>query len=89
MTDSWHVLLPPAIDPAGPAAISDFAECTGMDEYDSYDEVLADRAGDSPLGRLGSPDELGDLVAFLCSDRASYLNGTAISVDGGVSRSTL
>ncbi|WP_435075523.1 SDR family oxidoreductase [Halorubrum sp. HHNYT27] len=58
-------------------------------EYESYDEVLAERAGDSPLGRLGRPDELGDLVAFLCSDRASYLNGTAISVDGGVSKSTL
>jgi len=42
MTDSWHVLLPPAIDPAGPAAISDFAECTGMDEYESVDDAMAD-----------------------------------------------
>ena len=42
-----------------------------------------------PLGRLGEPRELGDLVAFLCSARASYLTGTLIQVDGGLSRSLL
>ena len=42
MTDSWQVLLPPAIDPSGPTAIADFAECTGMDEYDSVDAALDD-----------------------------------------------
>ena len=58
-------------------------------EYDSYDDVLADRAADSPLGRLGQPHELGDAVAFLCSERASYINGSAIPVEGGVGRSNL
>ncbi len=37
-----------------------------------------------PAGRLGSPEEYGDLVAFLCSDRAAYLTGTVIPLDGGL-----
>lgn len=36
-----------------------------------------------PLGRLGTPDEFGDLAAFLCSDRNSYLTGSTIQFDGG------
>jgi 3-oxoacyl-[acyl-carrier protein] reductase len=42
-----------------------------------------------PLGRLGRPRELGDLVAFLCSDRAAYVTGTVIPVDGGLTRGLL
>jgi 3-oxoacyl-[acyl-carrier protein] reductase len=40
-----------------------------------------------PLRRLGRPRELGDVVCFLCSDRASYVNGTTMVVDGGLIRS--
>jgi 3-oxoacyl-[acyl-carrier protein] reductase len=36
-----------------------------------------------PLGRLGAPDELGALVAFLCSERCSFLAGVALPYDGG------
>lgn len=36
-----------------------------------------------PAGRLGRPEEYGDLVAFLCSERAAYLTGTVIPLDGG------
>ena len=36
-----------------------------------------------PAGRLGTPDEYGDLVAFICSERAAYLTGTVIPLDGG------
>jgi 3-oxoacyl-[acyl-carrier protein] reductase len=39
-----------------------------------------------PLRRLGTPREIGDLVAFLCSERAAYITGTVISVDGGLAR---
>ncbi len=36
-----------------------------------------------PLGRLGRPDELASVVAFLCSERAGYITGASIAVDGG------
>ncbi|HHZ89039.1 TPA: SDR family oxidoreductase [Candidatus Poribacteria bacterium] len=38
-----------------------------------------------PLGRLGEPEEVGDLVAFLVSDRAAFITGTAVNIDGGLS----
>lgn len=40
-----------------------------------------------PAGRLGDPAEYGDLVAFLCSERAAYITGTVIPIDGGLLRS--
>jgi 3-oxoacyl-[acyl-carrier protein] reductase len=40
-----------------------------------------------PAKRLGQPEEYGDLVAFLCSDRAAYLTGAVIPLDGGLLRS--
>jgi NAD(P)-dependent dehydrogenase (short-subunit alcohol dehydrogenase family) len=56
-------------------------------EVDSYDAGLADWAADVPMGRVGDPAELGDVVAFLSSDRASFVNGVALPVDGGTLRS--
>jgi 3-oxoacyl-[acyl-carrier protein] reductase len=40
-----------------------------------------------PAGRLGRPEEYGDLVAYLCSERAAYVTGTVIPIDGGLLRS--
>lgn len=56
-------------------------------EYDSYEAGLASWADDVPLGRVGDPAELGDVVAFLSSERASYVTGTALPIDGGRTRS--
>ena len=42
-----------------------------------------------PLRRLGTTREIGDLVAFLCSDRGAYVSGATIPVDGGLIRSLL
>ncbi|MHB1235668.1 MAG: SDR family oxidoreductase [Microbacteriaceae bacterium] len=38
-----------------------------------------------PLGRVGEASEAGDVICFLASERASYLTGTAINIDGGTS----
>ena len=48
------------------------------------DEVLAAFAADSPLKRLGEPGEIADTIVWLASDRASYITGQTILVDGGV-----
>ncbi len=40
-----------------------------------------------PARRLGTPEEYGDLVAFICSERAAYLTGAVIPLDGGLLRS--
>ncbi len=45
-------------------------------------------AEEVPAGRLGVPDEYGDLVAFLCSERAAYLTGSVIPLDGGLTCSS-
>jgi 3-oxoacyl-[acyl-carrier protein] reductase len=42
-----------------------------------------------PLGRLGTPKEVGDVICFLASDRAAYVTGTVIPVDGGLTRGLL
>jgi len=37
-----------------------------------------------PIGRMGKPEEVAALAAFLCSDEASFITGAAYTVDGGV-----
>lgn len=56
-------------------------------EFPDYETGYAEWAADVPLGRIGNPEELGDVVAFLASDRASYLTGATVTVDGGATRS--
>jgi 3-oxoacyl-[acyl-carrier protein] reductase len=49
----------------------------------SREEALEAQQAKIPLGRFASPDEIADVVVFLCSDRASTVTGAAWSVDGG------
>jgi 3-oxoacyl-[acyl-carrier protein] reductase len=52
----------------------------------SLEELRKAEQPDIPVGRLGTPEEFGDVVAFLCSERASYVNGVNLMVDGGLTR---
>lgn len=55
--------------------------------YGSLEKAAEAARTEIPAGRLGTPDEYGDLVAFICSERAAYLTGTVIPLDGGLLRS--
>jgi 3-oxoacyl-[acyl-carrier protein] reductase len=78
--------------------------CTGYFATERLEELFADSARAKgttpeeaealaaariPAGRLGDPRELGDLVAFLCSERCSYLSGVALAYDGGLDTALL
>jgi 3-oxoacyl-[acyl-carrier protein] reductase len=52
----------------------------------SVEEEWAQRDATHPLGRLARPRDVADLVAFLVSARASFINGTCVTLDGGASR---
>ncbi|MFH1943835.1 MAG: SDR family oxidoreductase [bacterium] len=49
----------------------------------SIDSVMGEIVAQIPLGRMGDPEELANLVVFLASERASYITGSIIQVDGG------
>lgn len=50
---------------------------------ESYEDIIAEWARSIPLKRLARPAEIADLVVFLASEKASYITGTIIQVDGG------
>ena len=50
----------------------------------SREQMEAAAREEIPAKRLGRPEEYGDLVAFLCSERAAYITGTVIPIDGGL-----
>ena len=64
-------------------------QAVGRGEYEDYDDGIEDWSAGVPIGRVGEPEELGEVVAFLSSERASYLNGVAVPVDGGAGTSNL
>ncbi len=55
-----------------------------LELHGSHDAVIA-RGMSSPMGRIGDPDEIGSVIAFLAGRQASYVTGTSILVDGGES----
>ena len=67
--------------------LQQLAETMAMDRDVTPDEVVAVWEREVPMGRVGTPREFASLVAFLVSERASYITGTSIPVDGGWTRS--
>jgi NAD(P)-dependent dehydrogenase (short-subunit alcohol dehydrogenase family) len=59
------------------------ARAAGLELHAFYDRMAGNSA--IPLGRVGRAEEFGDVACFLLSARASYLTGTAINLDGGLS----
>ncbi len=53
----------------------------------SLEQVTQQAQADIPMQRLGKPEEMANLVAFLASEQASYITGTSIAIDGGLIRS--
>lgn len=55
----------------------------------TLEEQLAVSSADIPAGRIGTPEEFANMVVFLASERAAYVTGTAIQVDGGLIKSVV
>ena len=55
-------------------------------EGTSLEDAITSMEIDVPMRRIGKPEELANLVVFLASERASYITGTSIQVDGGLTR---
>ena len=64
------------------SAISSRAQATGK----SIEQALAESSSDVPLGRIGDPHEMANVIVFLASEAASYVSGVSIQVDGGLIR---
>jgi len=68
----------------GPTATDAWLGAGGLAEQQGErDAVLEKVAAGRPLGRLAEPEEIAAVIAFLCSERASYVTGSAWSADGG------
>lgn len=61
-------------------------ELRSKNEGISLHDLLHDNQKLIPLGRYASPDEIADYVVFLCSERGKYITGTALCVDGGLTK---
>jgi 3-oxoacyl-[acyl-carrier protein] reductase len=76
-----NIVVPGRIATSRVAALDD---AKAKREGRSAEEVAAESQGAIPLGRYGKPEEYADVVAFLASERAAYITGSVIRVDGGM-----
>jgi len=78
-----NALMPGRIDTD---RIRQFYEVAAEQQGKDIEEVKAEVASGIPMGRVGRVDEFAALAAFLASERASYITGTATAIDGGVTK---
>jgi 3-oxoacyl-[acyl-carrier protein] reductase len=69
--------------------LQELAAATAMREGTDPEEIRSRWRRDVPRGRLGLPEEVGSTIAFLCSERAAFINGVSLAVDGGQGRALL
>lgn len=67
--------------------VEELAETRAKESGRSIDEIIAGWTRQIPLKRLAEPKEIADFVVFLASERASYITGAVVQVDGGVTKS--
>jgi 3-oxoacyl-[acyl-carrier protein] reductase len=63
--------------------VREVAAARAQREERKVEDVIKEIEREVPLGRLAKPEEIGELVAFLASDKASYITGSLILIDGG------
>ncbi|MEM4754569.1 SDR family oxidoreductase [Pyrobaculum sp.] len=63
--------------------VREVAAARAAAEGKTVEEIIAEIGKEVPLGRLGKPEEIGELVAFLASEKANYITGSLILIDGG------
>jgi 3-oxoacyl-[acyl-carrier protein] reductase len=69
--------------------MKDLIDSTVQSTNKSEEEVMKSWTEQIPLSRLGKPEEIANLIVFLASQKASYITGTTIQVDGGFVKSPL
>lgn len=69
--------------------VRNLAANTAQGQGITQEQALENMQADVPMGRLGRPEELAAMIAFLASERAAYMTGATIQVDGGAYRGLL
>jgi len=62
-----------------------FIDTDALKVFPNYDDMVAEVVRRTPFGRMGTPDELADVAVFLCTEKAKWITGQGLIVDGGYS----
>ena len=70
--------------PNSPVRMLRFAASENKEHGETEDDVLRKWGAAHPIGRVGTADEVGEMIAFLCGPRSSFCTGSEFKVDGGL-----